>query len=261
LQKIVQWGRGILLLSALVIWVTNAQGQRVVGATAPVVDGAYFTHEVQPILQKSCLGCHGVGARLSGLDLSSRKAALLGGTRGSAFVAGSASKSVLYQMVTGIRSPQMPPTGKLPAKASAVLKKWLDGGAPYADAPVTTAQKQVWWAFKPPVRPPIPTFGSVFSEIGSDILSGSVGSQSDRRFCAAKAACRWPESVSSRFQDHPYSAGDDGSRRAAAHSGRGTRLPCGHLPAGLRKTCRSAAGVSSVRRTLGAALARCCALC
>jgi len=128
-----------------------------------VVDGTYFTREVQPILQKSCLGCHGVGARLSGLDLSSRKAALQGGTRGAAFVAGNASKSVLYQMVTGVRTPQMPPTGRLPAAASAVLKKWLDGGAPYADAPVTTAQKQVWWAFKPPVRPPVPTFGSVSS--------------------------------------------------------------------------------------------------
>jgi len=140
---------------------TCAQGQRIGGAAVPVVDGAYFTREVQPILQKSCLGCHGVGARLSGLDLSSRKAALQGGTRGAAFVAGSASKSVLYQMVTGVRTPQMPPTGKLSPAAAAVLKKWLDAGAPYADAPVTTAQKQIWWAFKPPVRPPVPTFGSV----------------------------------------------------------------------------------------------------
>lgn len=150
-------GARILLLSALLGTTVCAWGQRRAQQDA-AVDGAYFSREVQPILEKSCLGCHGVGARLSGLDLRSRSAALQGGTRGAAFVAGSAAKSVLYQMVSGVRTPQMPPTGRLSATATAVLKKWLDGGAPYAEAPITTAQKQVWWAFKPPVRPPVPNF-------------------------------------------------------------------------------------------------------
>ncbi|MCW3100375.1 MAG: hypothetical protein JWL77_5993 [Chthonomonadaceae bacterium] len=159
---IVRRGWAALLLPTALASASGAMGQRTNAPVSPV-DSTYFRREVQPILEKSCLGCHGVGARLSGLDLSSRKAALQGGTRGAAFVAGSASKSVLYQMVTGIRTPQMPPTGKLSAAASAVLKKWLDGGAPYADTPVTTAQKQVWWAFKPPVRPSVPSFAPISS--------------------------------------------------------------------------------------------------
>jgi hypothetical protein len=150
---------GAILLVALSMLVSaqGGWGQRPANVGAKV-DSAYFTQEVQPVLQKSCLGCHGIGARLSGLDLSSRKAALQGGTRGAAFVEGNAAKSVLYQMVSGTRTPQMPPTGKLSPAATAVLKRWIDGGAPYADAPVTTAQKQVWWAFKPPVLPTVPRF-------------------------------------------------------------------------------------------------------
>ena len=151
------WSAGALFLAGLLGVSLPVWGQQM-GRNVSAVDGAYFTREVQPILEKSCLGCHGVGARLSGLDLRSRSAALQGGTRGAAFVAGSAAKSVLYQMVSGVRTPQMPPAGRLSGTAAAVLKKWLDGGAPYADAPVTSAQKQVWWAFKPPVRPPVPAF-------------------------------------------------------------------------------------------------------
>ncbi len=157
LCKIGCLGGRILFLSASLASTLSALGQRPV-APASRVDSAFFSREVQPILEKSCLGCHGVGARLSGLDLSSRASALHGGTRGAAFVAGSASKSVLYQMVSGVRTPQMPPTKKLSVSDTAVLKRWLEGGAPYAEAPITTAQKQVWWAFKAPVRPPVPTF-------------------------------------------------------------------------------------------------------
>ena len=159
-RKIVFSGWSATLLSALFLGTHSAQGQKVAALSRATTsrDASYFSREVQPILEKSCLGCHGVGARLSGLDLSSRTAALQGGTRGAAFVAGSAVKSILYQMVSGVRAPQMPPTRKLSAPDIAVMKKWLDGGALYADAPVTSAAKQVWWSFRPPVRPAVPTF-------------------------------------------------------------------------------------------------------
>jgi hypothetical protein len=159
-HKMVRRWWGAALLPALFVGVVPACGQTVAARSrsGTFVDSVFFTRDVQPILEKSCLGCHGIGARLSGLDLSTRAAGLHGGTRGAAFVAGSAAKSVLYQMVSGVRTPQMPPTHKLSAPAIAILKKWLDGGAPYANTPVTSAEKQVWWSFRPPVRPTIPTF-------------------------------------------------------------------------------------------------------
>ena len=154
----------VLLLAALLVSAAHAQqrGTAKPGVTTPL-DAGFFRNEVQPILEKNCLGCHGVGARLSGLDLRDRAAALRGGTRGPAFTAGSAANSVLFQMVSGVRIPQMPPTGKLSASATSVLKKWLDGGAPYADTPLISARKQTWWAFKPPVRPSVPSFSASLS--------------------------------------------------------------------------------------------------
>ena len=125
--------------------------------TAPVAsqDGS---RAVQALLQKSCLGCHGVGAQLSGLDLRSREAALKGGTRGPSLVPGRADKSLLYRMVTGERAPQMPPTGKLSKAEIDLLKRWINGGAPWPGKPITTARAQVWWSFRLPVTPRIPAF-------------------------------------------------------------------------------------------------------
>ncbi len=123
---------------------------------SPPVDVAFFEREVRPILEKSCLGCHGVGSQLGGLDLRSRESALKGGVRGAAFAPGKADQSLLYHFITGRRTPVMPPTGKLPPAQIEVLRRWLDGGAPWPSGRIEDAQKQVWWSFKPPARPPVP---------------------------------------------------------------------------------------------------------
>lgn len=113
------------------------------------VDAAFFENRVKPILQKSCLGCHGVGTTLGGLDLRTRAGAQKGGTRGSA-LGSNAAQSKLYHLITGSQAPLMPPGGKLPANEIAVLKTWLDGGAPWGGEQfLGSAQKQVWWSLAP----------------------------------------------------------------------------------------------------------------
>ncbi|WP_395090677.1 PSD1 and planctomycete cytochrome C domain-containing protein [Armatimonas sp.] len=113
------------------------------------VDAVYFESKVKPILEKHCLGCHGVDIQLSHFDLRSRESAVKGGTRGVAIVPGSAEKSLLHKLLTGSRAPLMPPGGKLPASEIQILKLWMDGGAPWgSSAKLETAQKQVWWSFK-----------------------------------------------------------------------------------------------------------------
>ena len=131
-------------------------------AIAAPVDGAYFEKQARPLLQANCLGCHGVGNRLAGLDLRTREGALRGGTRGAAFVPGQADKSVLMQLVNGSRAPLMPPTGKLSGAQIEVLRKWIAGGAPYDANPVADAKKQVWWSFKAPTLPPVPIVKSAW---------------------------------------------------------------------------------------------------
>ncbi len=110
---------------------------------ASPLDATYFEREVRPLLEKRCLGCHGVGAHLSGLDLRSRESALQGGTRGPAIVPGSAERSLLYKLVSGVRPPSMPPTGRLPTADVQTLKRWLDGGALWGSGALTGAKKQV----------------------------------------------------------------------------------------------------------------------
>lgn len=130
--------------------------------TAPAIMSAYFEREVRPILEKKCLGCHGVGNRLASLDLRSRASALKGGSRGAAFIAGRADKSLLYLLINGNRAPLMPPTGKLPAAQIEIIKRWLDGGAPWGNGEVVSAKKQVWWSFQPPILPPVPSIKSAW---------------------------------------------------------------------------------------------------
>ena len=109
---------------------------------------------------------------------------LKGGLKGPAIVPGYAEASRLYQRITGKEQPAMPmaPLPRLSAEEIAVLKNWIDRGAPwesaepspvaasaggaphginetaaptYAGKAITAADRQ-WWAFQKPVRHPAP---------------------------------------------------------------------------------------------------------
>jgi hypothetical protein len=102
---------------------------------------------------------------MSALDLSSRAAALKGGQKsGPAIVPGNAAASPFYRRITGADQPAMPLGGKLSAAEIAILKQWIDAGAPWdatADPgdKVFTDQQRNWWAFRKPVRHPVPQPG------------------------------------------------------------------------------------------------------
>jgi hypothetical protein len=98
------------------------------------------------ILKNNCLGCHGAG-KVSGLDLRSRASMLAGGKRGPAIEPKNAAGSRLVRVISGVEGPAMPPGKALAAAEIAVLKQWIDTGAPMADAE---------WAFHRPVRPAVP---------------------------------------------------------------------------------------------------------
>lgn len=121
-----------------------------------MVDAAFFTQQVQPILQQRCLGCHGEKTQLSKLDLRSRASALRGGVRGAALTPGKSATSLLIQYISGDRTPMMPPSGKLPAAEITTLRRWIDGGAQWPEGEVGGAADQVWWSFRLPELPRVP---------------------------------------------------------------------------------------------------------
>jgi len=146
-----------LFVAAGVAAVVAAAWGAVPGRAQPApADPALFERQIRPLLQRACLGCHGVDARLGGLDLRTRAGALKGGTRGPALVPGNAEKSPLFQLVAGRRAPLMPPGGKLPGADVALFRAWIQAGAPWPDGATDTAAKQVWWSFRPPEEPRVP---------------------------------------------------------------------------------------------------------
>ena len=129
-----------------------------------------FSRQVAPVLASNCVTCHGPGQQQSQLDLSTRASILKGGQKGPALIPGDAVNSVLYRRITGQQQPAMPLGGKLTDAEIAILKKWIDAGAAWEggaltppEPPKAVAREKVfserernWWAFRKPVRHPVP---------------------------------------------------------------------------------------------------------
>ena len=144
------------------------------GLTTPAnaqTDLITFTDHIRPIMERSCWNCHGEAAQLSELDLSTRDAALQGGTRGPALVPGRAEDSWLYKVVSGLETPAMPMSGDPLSDAEvAAVRTWIDDGAHWdagsatsAAAALTELEKSElppdardYWAFQLPTRSPVP---------------------------------------------------------------------------------------------------------
>ena len=113
-----------------------------------------FVRDVQPILVKSCQGCHGEKSQQAGLRLDANAMAL------KAIVPGKSADSTLYQRVAGLGDQaRMPMGGKaLPADQIAILKRWIDEGAAWPEAAsIAGAAVRKHWAFVAPVRAPLPS--------------------------------------------------------------------------------------------------------
>lgn len=126
-----------------------------------------FETEVRPILRAYCFDCHGAQEEMEGgLDLRLRRLIVRGGDSGSAIVPGDVNASLLLEKV---RAGEMPPTEKkVPSDQIEVLEDWIAAGAPtLRDEPETigkglpiSEEDRAFWAFQPPRRPSIPSFGS-----------------------------------------------------------------------------------------------------
>jgi hypothetical protein len=93
-----------------------------------------FVKDVEPILNRNCVSCHGQTLQMGGLDLGTREGALRGGAKGPVLMPGDADHSRLYRMVAGLEEPAMPKSGNLTAQDVATLKAWIDQGARWDSA-------------------------------------------------------------------------------------------------------------------------------
>ncbi|GAB4361409.1 MAG: PSD1 and planctomycete cytochrome C domain-containing protein [Bryobacter sp.] len=142
----------------------------------PLLTFPLFSQPGFEILQKNCTPCHGSLISNAGLDLRSRNAMLKGGGRGPAVVPGKATESRIYRFAAALEEPRMPPGSPLSSSDLQTLHDWINAGAEVStaatsdsaneteaaaalakleDRPITDKERQ-WWAFRKPVRPPVP---------------------------------------------------------------------------------------------------------
>ncbi|MCE9611286.1 MAG: PSD1 and planctomycete cytochrome C domain-containing protein [Chthoniobacter sp.] len=118
-----------------------------------------FVRDIQPIFSESCYSCHGPKKQEANFRLDHKPTVLVkGGELGPALVAGKSAESLLIHLVAGLRDEVMPQKGaRLTAEQIGLLRAWIDQGAAWPDAAsVVLVDRRDHWAFKPPVKAPLP---------------------------------------------------------------------------------------------------------
>src|SRR5438876_6304232 len=125
-----------------------------------------FKTEILPVLEKSCVQCHGPQRKMAKLDLSTFTGMMEGGSSGPVIAPGKPERSLMWKL---IENDQMPQGGKLTVAEKQLIKSYIQYGRfPIAPpeteealrakelAKITQADRE-WWSFKKPVKPSVPT--------------------------------------------------------------------------------------------------------
>lgn len=113
-----------------------------------------FSNEILPILQQSCVECHGGQKQEGGLRLDEGAAAFRGGDSGPAIVAGQPGESELLRRVSlpPGDAEHMPAVGApLTKRQIELLSRWVAQGADWPDLGF-----EGHWAYRAPVRAELP---------------------------------------------------------------------------------------------------------
>jgi hypothetical protein len=99
---------------------------------APASETIDFTRDIKPILDHSCLKCHGAENPKSSFSVTSRESLLRGGSSGKAVQPGQSATSLLIKYVAGlVKDMEMPPPDKgepLTREQISRLRAWIDQG-------------------------------------------------------------------------------------------------------------------------------------
>jgi mono/diheme cytochrome c family protein len=149
------------MMSGSARWVLGGIWAVVCGAvTAPrPALPADFSRDVQPLLARRCIACHGPDTQEAGLRLDDRARATAALDSGAtAVVPGDAAASAVMARITSDDPDlRMPPEGAALSTAEvAVMRDWIEAGAEW----------QAHWAFRPVVRPGVTGSIDVFIDAG-----------------------------------------------------------------------------------------------
>ncbi|MDP1561348.1 MAG: DUF1553 domain-containing protein [Pirellulaceae bacterium] len=120
-----------------------------------------YQRDIEPILTKHCLACHGPDRDASGFRVDRWKSLLEGGEYGvPAIVQGQPEASFLLQVVDGTSEDlTMPPEGNEPLSVEQVtqLRNWIAAGAVVPEAfQRDDEDPKQWWSLRPIETPAVP---------------------------------------------------------------------------------------------------------
>ena len=127
-------------------------------AAAEPVD---YLREVKPLVQATCVKCHGKQTQKSDLKLDTAAAAIAGGVSGPSIVPGKSAESIFIQTIEGKHEyvPKMPyKRPPLDAAQIALLKRWIDEGAKAPADELPSDDRH--WAFIAPKQAKLPDVGT-----------------------------------------------------------------------------------------------------
>ncbi len=134
-----------LAVATLVCWSSS------ILAAEPTVD---FARDIEPILVRSCVGCHGPVKSKGSLRLDSRAAAMKAGV----LAPGKPAESELLQRIAAKDDARMPPEPEknLSDAEIAKLRLWIEQGAQWPEKSGPKADLLDWWSLKPLTKPGVP---------------------------------------------------------------------------------------------------------
>ena len=113
-----------------------------------------YAAEIKPLLKQKCYACHGALKQKAGLRLDTVALMLKGGESGSA------TKWIMERVTAADEHERMPQqAAALTAEQIAMLRTWLEAGAPGVANEVPEADPKLHWAFQKVQRPALPEPG------------------------------------------------------------------------------------------------------
>jgi Protein of unknown function (DUF1549)/Protein of unknown function (DUF1553)/Planctomycete cytochrome C len=110
---------------------TKPDGDKAIDATTGGDKPVDFAHQILPLLKSECAKCHTAGTYKGDLSMDTRETLI----QAKAIVPGNSAKSELMVRVTSADADtRMPLNGQpLPSEQVALLRRWIDEGAPWQD--------------------------------------------------------------------------------------------------------------------------------
>ena len=130
------WGWAILVVALGAIpssaWAKFSPAQ-IARLPPPATGPVEFHRQIQPILEASCIKCHGRGRTKGGFKIDTREALLAGGDSGPVVISGKSAESLLIELVSGVDPENvMPQKGsRLKPEQVGLLRAWIDQGLPW----------------------------------------------------------------------------------------------------------------------------------